>query len=63
MLIIRTGFTKKIHAMPVIAMCGNIAWEVMLGMGTIVPTLEQRCPACRGDRLRPETRPGSQRAP
>lgn len=45
-LIIRTGFTKKIHAMPVIAMCGNIAWEFMLGMGTIIPSLEQQFPAC-----------------
>lgn len=33
--IIRTGFRDKIHAMPVIAMCGNIAWEFMLGMGTL----------------------------
>ena len=45
-LIIRTGFTKKIHAMPVIAMCGNIAWEFLLGLGTIVPALEEQFPAC-----------------
>ena len=45
-LIIRTGFTKKIHAMPVIAMCGNIAWEFLLGLGTIVPALEDQFPAC-----------------
>ena len=34
-LIIRMGFRQKIHAMPVLAMCGNISWELMLGMGSL----------------------------
>jgi hypothetical protein len=45
-LIIRTGFTKKIHAMPVIAMCGNISWEFMLGLGTFSASMKDRFPAC-----------------
>lgn len=48
-LIIRTGFRDKIHAMPVIAMIGNIAWEFMLGLGSLggpfLP-LRERFPAC-----------------
>lgn len=32
-LIIRHSFREQIHAMPVIAMCGNIAWEFILGLG------------------------------
>jgi hypothetical protein len=48
-LIIRTGFRHKIHAMPVLAMCGNISWEVMLGMGSLggpFAGLAERFPAC-----------------
>lgn len=47
-LIIRTGFKEKIHAMPVLAMAGNISWELMLGMGSLNPesTLAMRFPAC-----------------
>lgn len=32
-LIIRHAFRDRIHAMPVVAMCGNIAWEFILGLG------------------------------
>ncbi len=32
-LIIRHAFREKIHGMPVVAMCGNIAWEFILGLG------------------------------
>lgn len=32
-LIIRHAFRERIHAMPVVAMCGNIAWEFILGLG------------------------------
>lgn len=48
-LIIRMGFRRKIHAMPVLAMCGNISWEVMLGMGSLggpFAGLGDRFPAC-----------------
>lgn len=51
-LIIRTGFKEKIHAMPVLAMAGNISWEFMLGMGSFkflggpFETLNEKFPAC-----------------
>ena len=51
-LIIRHGFRDKIHYMPVLAMCGNISWEFMLGMGTLsglggpFADLGERFPAC-----------------
>ena len=48
-LIIRLGFRNKIHYMPVIAMCGNISWEFMLGMGSLggpFAGLRERFPAC-----------------
>jgi hypothetical protein len=48
-LIIRTGFKQKIHAMPVIAMAGNISWELMLGMGMLggpFSSLKEQFPAC-----------------
>lgn len=32
-LIVRHAFREKIHGMPVVAMCGNIAWEYILGLG------------------------------
>lgn len=32
-LVIRHAFRERIHAMPVVAMCGNIAWEFILGLG------------------------------
>lgn len=32
-LIIRHAFRERIHAMPVAAMCGNISWEIILGVG------------------------------
>ena len=32
-LIIRHAFRERIHAMPVVAMCGNISWEFILGLG------------------------------
>lgn len=32
-LIIRHSFRERIHAMPVAAMCGNISWEIILGVG------------------------------
>ena len=39
-LIVRRSFREKIHCMPVAAMCGNIAWEYILGVGLFPP-----CPA------------------
>jgi hypothetical protein len=39
-LIIRHSFKEKIHGMPVAAMCGNISWEFILGLG-----LFPACPA------------------
>lgn len=39
-LIIKHSFGEKIHAMPVVAMCGNISWEFILGLG-----LFPACPA------------------
>lgn len=32
-LIIRHAFRERIHGMPVVAMCGNISWEIILGAG------------------------------
>lgn len=32
-LIVRHAFREKIHGMPVVAMCGNISWEFILGLG------------------------------
>lgn len=32
-LIVRHSFREKIHGMPVVAMCGNISWEFILGLG------------------------------
>jgi hypothetical protein len=45
-LIIRTGFRSHIHAMPVVAMCGNIAWEYILGLGLFpaCPVYWEGCP-------------------
>jgi len=45
-LIIRHAFKEKIHGMPVVAMCGNIAWEFILGLGLFpaCPVYWQDCP-------------------
>jgi len=45
-LIIRMGVRHKIHAMPVLAMAGNISWEFMLGLGTFSSGLNDKFPAC-----------------
>lgn len=39
-LIVKHSFGEKIHGMPVVAMCGNISWEFILGLG-----LFPACPA------------------
>ena len=46
-LIIRIAFKQKIHAMPVVAMCGNISWELILGLGLFpaCPVYWEACPA------------------
>jgi hypothetical protein len=45
-LIIRYGFRNHIHAMPVVAMCGNISWEFILGLGLFpaCPVYWDNCP-------------------
>jgi hypothetical protein len=43
-LIVRHSFREKIHGMPVVAMCGNISWEFILGLG-----LFPACPAYWAD--------------
>ncbi len=45
-LIIRHAFRERIHAMPVAAMCGNIAWEYILGLGIYpaCPVYWRDCP-------------------
>lgn len=45
-LVIRHAFGEKIHAMPVVAMCGNIAWEFILGLGfyPACPVYWANCP-------------------
>ena len=46
-LVIRIGFKEKIHAMPIAAMCGNISWEIILGVGLFpaCPVYWSDCPA------------------
>lgn len=39
-LIIYRGFKDKSYGMPVVALCGNLAWEIIFGLG-----LETGCPA------------------
>jgi hypothetical protein len=36
-LIVRGSFKNRIHYMPVAAMCGNIGWEVILGLDLFPP--------------------------
>ena len=45
-LIIRHAFREKIHGMPVVAMCGNISWEIILGLGLYpaCPVYWANCP-------------------
>jgi hypothetical protein len=43
-LIIWHAFRERIHGMPVVAMCGNISWEIILGVG-----LYPACPAYWAD--------------
>ncbi|MDX1612948.1 MAG: hypothetical protein R3300_01485 [Candidatus Promineifilaceae bacterium] len=45
-LVIRHAFRDKIHAMPVVAMCGNIGWEFILGLGLFpaCPVYWPNCP-------------------
>ena len=45
-LIVRNSFRNKIHYMPVAAMCGNIAWEFILGLGLFpaCPVYWGKCP-------------------
>jgi hypothetical protein len=45
-LIIRQAFRDKIHGMPVAAMCGNIAWEFIFGLGLFraCPSFWPECP-------------------
>lgn len=45
-LIIRGSFKNKIHYMPVAAMCGNIAWEFLLGLNVFpaCPVYWADCP-------------------
>jgi hypothetical protein len=46
-LIIKHSFGERIHAMPVVAMCGNISWEFILGLGLFpaCPAYWANCPA------------------
>ena len=46
-LVIRIGFKEKIHAMPIAAMCGNISWEIILGVGLFpaCPVYWADCPS------------------
>jgi hypothetical protein len=46
LLILRGSFKNKIHYMPVAAMCGNIAWEFILGLDLFpaCPVYWQACP-------------------
>jgi hypothetical protein len=39
-LIIYRGFKDKSYGMPIVALCGNLAWEIIFGLG-----LEQGCAA------------------
>lgn len=39
-LIIYRGFKDKSYGMPVVALCGNLAWEIIFGLG-----IESGCPA------------------
>ena len=45
-LIIRHSFGERIHGMPVVAMCGNISWEIILGAGIYpaCPVYWANCP-------------------
>lgn len=36
-LIVRLAFKEKTYGMPIVAMCGNIAWEFLYGMGILDP--------------------------
>lgn len=53
-LIIWHAFRERIHGMPVVAMCGNISWEIILGVG-----LYPACPVywadCPSDIMGPLT--------
>lgn len=46
-LIIYRGFKDKSYGMPVVALCGNLAWEIIFGLGleTGCPQTWQSCPA------------------
>ena len=46
LLILRGSFKNKIHYMPVAAMCGNIAWEFIIGLDLFpaCPVYWQACP-------------------
>ncbi|MEM7330799.1 MAG: hypothetical protein AAF490_01815 [Chloroflexota bacterium] len=46
-IVIRIGFKEKIHAMPIAAMCGNISWEIILGIGLFpaCPVYWADCPS------------------
>ncbi len=39
-LIIYRGFKDKSYGMPIVALCGNLAWEIIFGLG-----IETGCPA------------------
>ncbi len=42
-LIIYRGFKDKSYGMPIVALCGNLAWEIIFGLG-----IESGCPASWG---------------
>ena len=46
LLIIRRAFVDKSYGMPVVAMCGNISWEFLYGVGLFpaCPSLWEGCP-------------------
>ncbi|MCA9899365.1 MAG: hypothetical protein KC433_14330 [Anaerolineales bacterium] len=45
--IIYRGFKDKSYGMPIVALCGNLAWEIIFGLGleTGCPQTWQSCPA------------------
>lgn len=47
LFIIRRGFVDKTYGMPIIAFCGNIAWEIIFGLGLepVCPLTWSSCPA------------------
>lgn len=54
LLILRNSFKHKIHYMPVAAMCGNIAWEFLIGLD-VFPACPAYWPACPETIMQPAT--------